>query len=83
MLGENYCIWVGELWNEQLILRLLNLFLLSQPGRLKKVQAIGWYLQEESMAQVSANLLDYEVTPLHVVYEETRKDAKVPTLFTV
>lgn len=28
------------------------------------------------MAQVSANLLDYEVTPLHVVYEETRKDAK-------
>ncbi|XP_077306276.1 formimidoyltransferase-cyclodeaminase [Lithobates pipiens] len=48
----------------------------DQPGRLKKVQAIGWYLQEESMAQVSANLLDYEVTPLHVVYEETRKDAK-------
>ncbi|XP_040213541.1 formimidoyltransferase-cyclodeaminase isoform X2 [Rana temporaria] len=48
----------------------------TKPGRLKKVQAIGWYLQEESMAQVSANLLDYEVTPLHVVYEETRKDAK-------
>ncbi|CAI9593645.1 unnamed protein product [Staurois parvus] len=48
----------------------------GQPGRLKKVQAIGWYLQEENMAQVSANLLDYEVTPLHEVYEETRKDAK-------
>ncbi|XP_068101351.1 formimidoyltransferase-cyclodeaminase isoform X2 [Hyperolius riggenbachi] len=48
----------------------------GQPGRLKKVQAIGWYLQEENMAQLSANLMDYEVTPLHVVYEETRKDAK-------
>ncbi|KAM9305651.1 formimidoyltransferase-cyclodeaminase [Gastrophryne carolinensis] len=48
----------------------------AEPGRLKKVQAIGWYLEEENMAQVSANLLDYEVTPLHVVYEETRKDAK-------
>lgn len=48
----------------------------DQPGRLKKVQAIGWYLQEENLAQVSANLLDYEITPLHAVYEETRKDAK-------
>ncbi|XP_072274563.1 formimidoyltransferase-cyclodeaminase [Pyxicephalus adspersus] len=48
----------------------------GQPGRLKKVQAIGWYLEEENMAQVSANLLDYEVTPLHTVYEEARKDAK-------
>ncbi|KAM5152882.1 formimidoyltransferase-cyclodeaminase [Mantella aurantiaca] len=48
----------------------------EQPGRLKKVQAIGWYLQEENMAQVSTNLLDYEVTPLHMVYEESKKDAK-------
>ncbi|XP_040297811.1 formimidoyltransferase-cyclodeaminase [Bufo bufo] len=48
----------------------------DQPGRLKKVQAIGWYLQEENLAQVSANLLDYEITPLHMVYEETQKDAK-------
>ncbi|XP_056390024.1 formimidoyltransferase-cyclodeaminase isoform X2 [Hyla sarda] len=48
----------------------------DQPGRLKKVQAIGWYLQEENLAQVSANLLDYEISPLHMVYEETQKDAK-------
>ncbi|XP_063789341.1 formimidoyltransferase-cyclodeaminase [Pseudophryne corroboree] len=48
----------------------------GQPGRLKKVQAIGWFLKEENLAQISANLLDYEITPLHVVYEESCKDAK-------
>lgn len=48
----------------------------DQPGRLKKVQGIGWYLKENNMAQVSLNLLDYEVTPLHVVFEEIKKDAK-------
>ncbi|XP_073433622.1 formimidoyltransferase-cyclodeaminase isoform X2 [Dendrobates tinctorius] len=52
----------------------------GQSGRLKKVQAIGWYLQEENLAQVSANILDYEITPLHMVYEETRKDAKALSL---
>ena len=48
-----------------------------QPGRLKKVQAIGWYLEESNMAQVSVNIVDHDVTPMHVVYEEICKDAKV------
>ncbi|XP_013917391.1 PREDICTED: formimidoyltransferase-cyclodeaminase [Thamnophis sirtalis] len=48
----------------------------NQPGRLKQVQGIGWYLDEENIAQVSTNLLDFETTPLHVVYEEVCKDAK-------
>ncbi|XP_042730957.1 formimidoyltransferase-cyclodeaminase isoform X2 [Lagopus leucura] len=42
----------------------------DQPGSLKKVQGIGWYLEEENIAQVSTNLLDFETTPLHAVYEE-------------
>lgn len=50
---------------------------LNQPGRLKKVQGIGWYLEEANIAQVSTNILDYEVTPLHVVHEEIRKGAEV------
>lgn len=50
---------------------------LKQPGLLKKVQGMGWYLDEANIAQVSTNILDYEVTPLHVVYEEICKDAKV------
>ncbi|KAF4793687.1 Formimidoyltransferase-cyclodeaminase [Turdus rufiventris] len=48
----------------------------DQPGRLKKVQGIGWYLEEENMAQVSTNLLDFEITPLHTVYEEICRDAQ-------
>ncbi|XP_068877707.1 formimidoyltransferase-cyclodeaminase isoform X2 [Aphelocoma coerulescens] len=48
----------------------------DQPGRLKKVQGIGWYLEEENMAQVSTNLLDFETTPLHTVYEEICRDAQ-------
>lgn len=48
-----------------------------QPGRLKKVQGIGWYLEEKNLAQVSTNLLDFEVTALHTVYEEARREAQV------
>ncbi|XP_048754244.1 formimidoyltransferase-cyclodeaminase-like isoform X3 [Ostrea edulis] len=48
----------------------------EQPGRLKHVQAIGWYLEEANMAQVSVNITDHEVTPIHKVYEEVLKDAK-------
>lgn len=48
-----------------------------QPGRLKRVQGIGWYLEEENIAQVSTNLLDFETTPLHAIYEEVCRDAEV------
>uniref|UniRef100_A0A8C5CNR7 Formimidoyltransferase-cyclodeaminase n=1 Tax=Gadus morhua TaxID=8049 RepID=A0A8C5CNR7_GADMO len=41
----------------------------GQPGELQKVQALGWYLEEAQLAQVSTNLLDYQVTALHTVYE--------------
>ncbi|XP_037681208.1 formimidoyltransferase-cyclodeaminase [Choloepus didactylus] len=47
-----------------------------QPGRLKKVQGIGWYLEEKNLAQVSTNLLDFEVTALHTVFEETCREAR-------
>nr|XP_004669489.2 formimidoyltransferase-cyclodeaminase [Jaculus jaculus] len=48
----------------------------DQPGRLKKVQGIGWYLEEKNLAQVSTNLLDFEVTALHTVYEEACREAQ-------
>ncbi|XP_077170220.1 formimidoyltransferase-cyclodeaminase [Paroedura picta] len=48
----------------------------DQPGRLKQVQGMGWYLEEENIAQVSTNLLDFETTPLHTVYEEVCRDAR-------
>lgn len=49
----------------------------EQPGLLKKVQGIGWYLDEANIAQVSTNILDYELTPLHSVFEEVCRDAEV------
>ncbi|XP_045615901.1 formimidoyltransferase-cyclodeaminase [Procambarus clarkii] len=48
----------------------------EQPGRLRCCQAIGWYLQEQNIAQISINLTDFEVTPIHVAYEEAKKDAE-------
>ncbi|KAF1456898.1 Formimidoyltransferase-cyclodeaminase, partial [Pygoscelis antarcticus] len=52
----------------------------NQPGRLKRVQGIGWYLEEENIAQVSTNLLDFETTPLHAIYEEVCRDAEALNL---
>ncbi|XP_076579464.1 formimidoyltransferase-cyclodeaminase [Chaetodon auriga] len=48
----------------------------DQPGLLRKVQGMGWYLDEANIAQVSTNILDYELTPLHTVYEEICRDAE-------
>lgn len=48
-----------------------------QPGLLKMVQGMGWYLEESDLAQVSTNILDFELTPVHTVYEEICRDAKV------
>lgn len=48
----------------------------EEPGKLKAIKAIGWYVEEYNMAQVSINLDNYLVTPPHIVYEECVKDAK-------
>jgi glutamate formiminotransferase/formiminotetrahydrofolate cyclodeaminase len=48
----------------------------NEPGRLKAIKAIGWYVDEYNMAQVSINLDNYKITPPHVAFEECVKDAK-------
>ena len=40
------------------------------PGTLKKVKAIGWYIEEYGVAQVSMNLTNIQTTPFHMVFEE-------------
>lgn len=40
------------------------------PGTLKKVRAIGWYIREYRMAQISMNLTDIAVTPVHAAFDE-------------
>lgn len=46
------------------------------PGALKAVKAIGWYIEEYGCAQISVNLLDFKVTPLHAVFEEACRQAE-------
>ncbi len=48
----------------------------QQPGRLKALKGMGWYLDEFNIAQISMNLDNYKITPLHVVFEEIKKDAR-------
>ncbi|MFM7710086.1 MAG: glutamate formimidoyltransferase [Ferruginibacter sp.] len=45
------------------------------PGSLKSVKAIGWYIQEYGIAQVSINLTNIRVTPLHIAFDEACKKA--------
>jgi glutamate formiminotransferase/formiminotetrahydrofolate cyclodeaminase len=40
-----------------------------EPGMLKHVKAIGWYVEEYGLAQVSMNLTNLEETPLHAAFE--------------
>lgn len=47
------------------------------PGTLKCCKAIGWYIEEYGIAQVSMNLTDISVTPLHVAFEEVCAKAAV------
>jgi len=45
------------------------------PGSLKSVKAIGWYIEEYGIAQISMNLTDISITSVHEAYDEVFKKA--------
>ncbi len=47
----------------------------DEPGRMKDVKGMGWFVDEYNMAQVTVNLNNYHVTPIHVLFEEVKKEA--------
>lgn len=47
----------------------------SIPGTLKSVKAIGWYIEEYGIAQISMNLTNINITPVHVAFDEVCKKA--------
>jgi glutamate formiminotransferase / formiminotetrahydrofolate cyclodeaminase len=47
-----------------------------EPGSLKACKATGWYIEQYGLAQVSINLTNYRVTPVHVAFEECVKEAE-------
>jgi glutamate formiminotransferase / formiminotetrahydrofolate cyclodeaminase len=42
-----------------------------EPGTLKSVKGIGWYIDEYGIAQLSLNLTNINITPVHVAFEES------------
>jgi len=47
-----------------------------EPGALKCVKGIGWFIEEYGVAQVSVNLTNISVTPVHVCFDECCKSAQ-------
>lgn len=45
------------------------------PGSLKSVKAIGWFIEEYGVAQISMNLTNISVTPVHIAFDEVCKKA--------
>lgn len=47
------------------------------PGSLKSVKAIGWFIEEYGIAQISMNLTNISVTPIHIAFDEVFRRAEV------
>jgi glutamate formiminotransferase/formiminotetrahydrofolate cyclodeaminase len=47
----------------------------DEPGRLKDVKGMGWFVNEYNLAQVTVNLNDYRVTAIHTLFEEVKAEA--------
>jgi glutamate formiminotransferase/formiminotetrahydrofolate cyclodeaminase len=49
---------------------------IKTPGKFKAVKAVGWYIEDYEIAQISINFINYKITPPHVVFDETIKEAE-------
>jgi glutamate formiminotransferase/formiminotetrahydrofolate cyclodeaminase len=48
---------------------------INVPGSLKSVKAIGWFIEEYGIAQISMNLTNINITPVHIAFDEVCKKA--------
>lgn len=46
------------------------------PGKLKSVKGIGWFIEEYGIAQLSLNLTDIDIAPMHIAFDEACKSAQ-------
>jgi len=46
------------------------------PGKFRDVKAVGWYIEDYGVAQISINFTDYKRSPVHAVFDETVKQAE-------
>jgi glutamate formiminotransferase/formiminotetrahydrofolate cyclodeaminase len=49
--------------------------MIVKPGSLKNVKAIGWFIEEYGIAQISINLTNINITPVHIAFDEVCKKA--------
>jgi len=49
--------------------------IISVPGTLKSVKAIGWYIEEYGITQISMNLTNISITPVHIAFDEVCRKA--------
>ncbi len=47
----------------------------NKPGSLKAVKAIGWFIEEYGIAQISINLTNINITPVHIAFDEVCRKA--------
>jgi glutamate formiminotransferase len=45
------------------------------PGRFPHVKAVGWYIEDYGVAQISINFTNYKISPVHLVFDEAIKEA--------
>jgi len=50
--------------------------MVEEPGKLRAVRGMGWYIPEYGCAQVSMNLIDLDVTPVHTAFEACAESAR-------
>ena len=48
---------------------------INKPGSLKSVKAIGWFIEEYGVAQISINLTNINITPVHIAFDQVCKKA--------
>ncbi|CAF1235958.1 unnamed protein product [Rotaria magnacalcarata] len=49
----------------------------DEPGKLKCVRGLGWWFEEGNLAQISLNLTDFEITNIHIAYNQCIAEAEM------
>jgi glutamate formiminotransferase/formiminotetrahydrofolate cyclodeaminase len=49
---------------------------IKNPGKFKAVKAVGWYIEDYGIAQISINFTNYKISPPHLVFDEAVKEAE-------
>jgi len=49
---------------------------INVPGKFKEVKAVGWYIEDYGIAQISINFTNYKISPPHLIFDEVIKEAE-------